>query len=713
MTTATRNGTPQTAHDYYGLGMLPIPVPPRTKKCFVEGWSSLTRDAIDLNQFFPPDGQKCGIGILLGAASGRLADVDLDCREAVVVGGRLLPTTGWVFGHKSAPSSHRLFRTTGSAARHKEYEDADGNLFMELRSDRHMTVFPPSIHESGEPIRWERFEQVGELLTEDLEAAVDVVAAGTLLARHWPGPDSHQRQDAALALAGGLARAGWEVGRAEEFIEAVAVAANDDEVRMRVQTAERTHQKVKDGEHVTGWPALAKLVGDEVVKKVRAWLRTEGRVAAEAAAEAAALPLPVETPWPDPPGAEAFYGLAGDIVRVIEPASEASAVALLVQTLIAFGNVIGRGPHYVVEADHHHGNEYAVLVGRSSKARKGTSWGRINGLFMAAQEEWAKERVQTGLSSGEGLIWAVRDPISKREKVSHGKGQAPTYEDAEVDPGVTDKRLLVYEPEFCNVLKQTERQGNTLSVVLRQGWDGGHALRTMTKNSPARATGAHLSLIGHVTTEELRRYLTVTESANGFGNRFLWICTDRSKSLPEKVHLDAQAWDGVKAELVEALTFAGTVQEMHRDDEARQVWREVYATLSEGRPGLAGALLGRAEAHVMRLAMIYSLMDRSAVIGDVHLLAALALWDYAERSVYYVFGDCIGDPVADELLRLVRASPAGLTRNEMMNYFGRHQTSDRIGRALGLLLQHRLVRREQQPTRGRPAERWFAASNRA
>jgi hypothetical protein len=135
----------------------------------------------------------------------------------------------------------------------------------------------------------------------------------------------------------------------------------------------------------------------------------------------------------------------------------------------------------------------------------------------------------------------------------------------------------------------------------------------------------------------------------------------------------------------------------------------VYGPLSEGRPGLAGALLGRAEAHVRRLAMIYALMDCSNVVRAEHLLAALALWEYCERSVRYVFGDHLGDPVADDLLRLLRSCPDGLTRTDLSHYFGRHQSSDRIARALGLLLQHKLARRQEQQTGGRPTERWFAA----
>src|SRR5262245_6547388 len=80
------------------------------------------------------------------------------------------------------------------------------------------------------------------------------------------------------------------------------------------------------------------------------------------------------------------------------------------------------------------------------------------------------------------------------------------YEDAILDPGVEDKRLLVYEPEFGGVLKKASREGNALTAVLRQAWDGSH-LRSMTKGSPYRATGAHISLITHITLEELAKLL--------------------------------------------------------------------------------------------------------------------------------------------------------------------------------------------------------------
>jgi hypothetical protein len=284
--------------------------------------------------------------------------------------------------------------------------------------------------------------------------------------------------------------------------------------------------------------------------------------------------LSITPPWPDPLGEEAFHGLIGDLARVLEPASEADPAALLLQALVGFGNVIGRSAHFKVEADLHFGNEFAVMVGKTSKARKGTSRGRIHRLLTEAEEEWAKERVQTGLSSGEGLIWGVRDKIMKRERVKE-RGQPVRYEEVEADPGVGDKRLLIIEPEFANILKQTERQGNTLSAVLRQAWESGD-LRTLTKNSPARATGAHVSMIGHVTTEELRRYLSATEQANGFGNRIMWQCVKRSKNLPEGGRLDEASLADIRQRLVRAIEFARSTGEMGRDEEAREVWRDAY-----------------------------------------------------------------------------------------------------------------------------------------
>ncbi len=405
--------------------------------------------------------------------------------------------------------------------------------------------------------------------------------------------------------------------------------------------------------------------------------------------------------WPAPIADEAFYGLAGEVVRAIEPHTEADAVALLVQFLTAFGNAIGRCAYYLVEGDRHYANAYAVMVGETSKARKGTSWGRIRALFGLLMDRWVHDRVHSGLSSGEGLIWAVRDPIMGRERT--GKGADACYVEVEADPGIADKRLLVVESEFANVLRVMTREGNTLSRVIRDGWDRGD-LATMTKNSPARATGAHISLVGHVTAEELRRYLDRTEAANGFANRFLYLCVKRSKVLPFGGTLGDDELQPLAQKLAATIGTAETAGQISMNAEARTIWERVYPDLSEGQPGLLGAITGRAEAHVVRLALIYALLDRAQEIQPVHLSAALAIWEYAEASARYIFGASMGDPVADEIVRFLRAGPK--TRTELRDLFGRHRSATQIGRALTLLEEQGRASHQEIETGGRPAETW-------
>ena len=109
----------------------------------------------------------------------------------------------------------------------------------------------------------------------------------------------------------------------------------------------------------------------------------------------------------------------------------------------------------------------------------------------------------------------------------------------------------------------------------------------------------------------------------------------------------------------------------------------------------------------MRLALIYALLDSAAAIQREHLLAALALWDYAEDSARYVFGDALGDAIADSILRGLRDAKNGLTRTEIGERFSRHETSGRIDAALTLLHTTGRIRGQKETTGGRPVERWF------
>lgn len=412
--------------------------------------------------------------------------------------------------------------------------------------------------------------------------------------------------------------------------------------------------------------------------------------------------------WPAPIAEAAYHGLAGEVVRTIEPHTEADPVALLVQFLAAFGSCLGRGPHYQVEGDAHHANLYAVLVGDSSKARKGTSWGRVRALFEMLDDPWATRCVHSGLSSGEGVIWAVRDPIMGREK--QGKGASAQYVEAEIDAGISDKRLMVVESEFANVLRVMGREGNTLSRVIRDGWDKGN-LAVMTKTSPAVSTGAHLSIVGHITGDELRRYLDRTEAANGFANRFLYLCVRRARLLPHGGDLDESALRDLAQRLAVAIGAARQIGRVRMDDATRAAWERVYPELSEGRPGLVGSVTARGEAQVIRLATLYALTDGTDTMNLHHMKAALALWTYAEDSAHYVFGDSRGDPLADALAQALRdAGRQGMTRTAIRDHFGRNADASRIDAALSVLSASGAVMKSKVQTGGRAAEIWRLAT---
>jgi hypothetical protein len=410
-------------------------------------------------------------------------------------------------------------------------------------------------------------------------------------------------------------------------------------------------------------------------------------------------------PWPDPLCAEAFHGLAGEVVELIAPHSEADPAALLIQFLVAFGNAIGRGPFFEVEGDRHATNLFTLMVGETAKARKGTSWSRIRRLFTLAEEAWVRTRVESGLSSGEGLIWAVRDPLERQERIR--EGNETRYETAVSDPGVEDKRLLVLEEEFASTLRVMAREGNTLSPILRRAWDDGN-LSSLVKNNPCRASGALISIIGHITAHELRQYLDRTEAANGFANRFLFVCVRRSKLLPEGGCLSDSDLAPLARQIFQALASARRIQAVRRNDDAAVLWRTVYEELSEGRPGLLGAVISRAEAQTMRLAMLYALLDGSASIAVAHLQAALAVWEYCEASARCIFGSALGDAVADRILRALRFTPEGLTRTGLSDLLGRNKDQATIDRALSFLASAGVAKRIREQSGGRPGERWVA-----
>lgn len=133
--------------------------------------------------------------------------------------------------------------------------------------------------------------------------------------------------------------------------------------------------------------------------------------------------------------------------------------------------MIGRHAYQLVESSRHYLNLSTAIVGQTSKGRKGTSWEHIRSLFERVEPDWSG-RITSGMSSGEGLIWAVRDPIEKTEPI-RDKKIITGYQTVIVDEGISDKRLLVLESEMTSAMRVAGREGNILTAVIRQAWDSG------------------------------------------------------------------------------------------------------------------------------------------------------------------------------------------------------------------------------------------------
>ena len=706
----------QAAIEDYQQGIYSVPIPPATKAPKRKKWPELRLGPDEIPRAFASTSNR---GRLLGiepphdTGNGFIVCVDLDTPQALTIAPTWLPPTGEIGGRGESSRSHWFYECSPPPPTTR-YTTPRGIRLLEVLSTGAQVLVPPSVHPSGDPYLWDQRGPRCRVQSADLLAACGVLASATMLARHWPPKGT--RQHAALALAGALRRSNWTPEAIERFIRSVADAASDEEATKRGKTGASTCQRLARQEDTSGWPTLARIFGEEQVTCLRDWLdivdhpqnpptrNTPPHISSPR----------TNSPPPAPLGPAAYYGLAGDTVTTIAPHTEADPAALLFQFLTAFGNATGSSPSFSVEATHHRTNLFCVLVGASSKARKGTSWQHIRRLFRLATHmpqpttpgidltKWLHESIKDGLSSGEGLIWHVRDSATQWKPDRKGGGR-----EIVADPGVEDKRLLIQTGELVGSIRCMSRNGNTLSAVLRSAWDSGD-LRILTRHQPVTASGAHISIVGHITTEELRHSLSELEVANGFANRFLWVYVRRSKLLPEGGALADADLCTLAQRLRQALHNASARGVMRRDEPANRLWRAVYPRLSVARPGLWGSITGRAEAQVVRLSLIYALLDRCKHIGVPHLQAALDVWRYADQSVRFIFGDATGDAVTDAILEALRASPEGLTRTDLHNLFSRHITKERVDQSLRTLADAKSVGCRREQTRGRPRETWFA-----
>jgi hypothetical protein len=394
-------------------------------------------------------------------------------------------------------------------------------------------------------------------------------------------------------------------------------------------------------------------------------------------AEPVELPEPLAAgpeEWPKPPEDAAYHGVLGEIAQTLAPTTEADPVGVLGTLLTMFGLACGGG-HTIYQGSLQRANVYTVLVGRTGfGGRKGTGLDLARTVFRRAYPEldglWL-----VGVSSGEAIP-------------GHLERNAP------------EDRILLVETELSRLLTIMGREGSTLSPVLRNAWDGvpvGYA-----RSREGKLVTKHcVALVGHITPIDLRAKLTATDAANGFANRILFLAVRQTQLIPFPTSADALAETYIER-LNRAIVEARTPVEMHFDADARDRWEAFYFKLAKtARFGLAGALSARHEAQVARLALIYALADRSEAVGRPHLEAAIALADYARRSVVWAMGDSTGNRHADQLRGMLNDGPVGA--REVRTALGLRTAAD-VAEVIAVLVDARLATVVSVPRAGRPRQ---------
>jgi hypothetical protein len=269
------------ARDYRERGWKPIPIRFGDKSPKGTGavdWQLTDRGFMTWHQ---------NIGVQFGPVSDGLCDVDLDCAEARTLAKYFLPETGAIFGRQSSPDSHWLYLCNlweQAATATTQFEDIEakgehGVMLVELRTGAvrkgkvigAQSLFPPSVHPSGEPVGWKNEGDPVAVEGAELARCVSELAAAALLVRHYP--NEGDRHTTALVLGGFLARAGWTAEKIDGFAGAVADCADDSEWRERGRSAASAVNKLRSDGAVAGTPRMRKLFGAAVVERLCEWLR--------------------------------------------------------------------------------------------------------------------------------------------------------------------------------------------------------------------------------------------------------------------------------------------------------------------------------------------------------------------------------------------------------------------------------------------------------
>lgn len=270
----------QTALEAVAQGYTPVPIQGGSKRPYGGGWQhqrwkDTSGDEVREHFDAARESGAGDIGLLLGAPSDGLVDIDFDHALSLRLRDILVPPTAMETGRAGRARSHKWFiaEPTDDLPATRQYKMPDGSVIIELRSTGAQTVIPHSTHPSGEAYRWESEPWGGEVGParvngKVLSIQVALTAMAAVLLDKWPKRGG--RHEAYLHLAGWLLRHGesvhpyWE-RNLSVLISALAEATHDEDgPEARVdEVVGTTIRRINEGGRVSGFPSLVEVIGQE------------------------------------------------------------------------------------------------------------------------------------------------------------------------------------------------------------------------------------------------------------------------------------------------------------------------------------------------------------------------------------------------------------------------------------------------------------------
>ena len=422
-------------------------------------------------------------------------------------------------------------------------------------------------------------------------------------------------------------------------------------------------------------PAIADVLGityDEPISDDKAWSKI----------------FPDVTMAPAAPTKEMFSGHVGDMARLIAPHVAWDPTAFVAQTLVAVGNWLGFRHYIAEEATNRHPNLFLALVGGTGSG-KGTSYRWTDWVMRALDAQWSDERVTTAVGSGEGLLAKITDPVV----TLNAKG-----EEVVAIEGSPDKRVLYLEEELGSLFSKMVSQ-ETLEKMITKAFDSGR-LETTTKKEAMTCNEPHVSIIGHITPDELTSRLEARLIDNGFSNRWLY-CVIK----PTQVKFDSvtpqqiEGLTAVRDELVGQLqrfSFSGADEFVFTPDAHDAYMQTARYLFDNPHTGAMEKQDARSRPLMFKLSIIYAAMDGSNKVELHHFLAARSFWAYCSRSARSFFGQKSGNENVDRFMEMWRFQGyEPVTITEISDMFQRNMNAGKRNQMLSVLQRDGVVRLEQ------------------